>query len=773
LKDSYDTPGSSNGVSVAGALALVADAASGLQIITIAEPAPPTLMGTYNTSGNAIHVAVDGDLALVADNTPGLQILDISDPASPTLEGTYDTSGFANGVAVAGNLAVVADRPSGLQVIDISDPASPSLLGTYDTPGNAVSVTMAGDLALLADQTTGLQIINISDPTSPTLEGSYDTPGSAQAVAVAGDLAFVADFSSGLQIIDISDPANPTLAGTYNTPGNANGVAVAGDLAFVADYAAGLQIIDISDPTNPTLEGTYGTPNLAFAVAVAGDLAFVVDSTPILQILDISDPTNPTLQDTYVTLSSARAATVAGELAFVADWDAGLKIIQVFQSEVESDNNVGRSLAVDGGSTTIHGARLTATETAGVSWELSADAGATWIPVLPDGNWHYFSVPGTDLQWRSTHTWAPGLNPTVSDLTLEWLDEFGSITSISDVPDDQGGRVHVQFNRSGYDFAAEVTYPVTGYNIYRRIDNPSTVAAVTSGVPLDDGATPRTPTGETAFALSGMEVLAREGTTYVTAASGTTFPEGTWALVGTAFATQSEAYVVEATTDGDSTVAGIDWSVYLVTTHTTTPSVWFSSSPDSGYSVDNIAPAVPLNLMLAGVDLVWEEAPEPDFQYFTIYGSPTADPMDAVVIDYAVAPTLDVTASPYPWYLVTATDLAGNEGEAAVTSNPAVDAPGGVGRPAVFALAVPRPSPFRTRTTIAFEIPVAGRASVLIYDVTGRLVQKIVDGEMTPGAYRPVWDGKDSSGRMVAPGVYFVRMQAGSFSAMQRVVRLR
>jgi hypothetical protein len=52
-------------------------------------------------------------------------------------------------------------------------------------------------------------------------------------------------------------------------------------------------------------------------------------------------------------------------------------------------------------------------------------------------------------------------------------------------------------------------------------------------------------------------------------------------------------------------------------------------------------------------------------------------------------------------------------------------------------------------------------------------VQRIVDGEVATGSYTPVWRGTDAAGRMVAPGVYFVRMEAASFSAVRRVVRLR
>ena len=74
---------------------------------------------------------------------------------------------------------------------------------------------------------------------------------------------------------------------------------------------------------------------------------------------------------------------------------------------------------------------------------------------------------------------------------------------------------------------------------------------------------------------------------------------------------------------------------------------------------------------------------------------------------------------------------------------------------------------------IPFDIPNAGRAQLTIWDIRGRLVKSLVDSEVAPGRYQPVWDGRDDNGRRVAAGIYFVRLQSGKFSASGKVVRLR
>jgi hypothetical protein len=42
-----------------------------------------------------------------------------------------------------------------------------------------------------------------------------------------------------------------------------------------------------------------------------------------------------------------------------------------------------------------------------------------------------------------------------------------------------------------------------------------------------------------------------------------------------------------------------------------------------------------------------------------------------------------------------------------------------------------------------------------------------------PGAYNLTWDGRDDLGRAVAPGVYFIRMEAASQTATRKLIRLR
>jgi flagellar hook assembly protein FlgD len=71
------------------------------------------------------------------------------------------------------------------------------------------------------------------------------------------------------------------------------------------------------------------------------------------------------------------------------------------------------------------------------------------------------------------------------------------------------------------------------------------------------------------------------------------------------------------------------------------------------------------------------------------------------------------------------------------------------------------PNPFNPRTTIHFDLPAAGPVRLAVYDVAGRLVRVLVEGETPAGSHEAVWDGRDASDRAMASGSYLARLVAG------------
>jgi len=797
LIDTYDTPGNAYGVAVDGNQAFVADDVWGLQVVKVSMPIKPWALHGYPSANPYFDVTIDGDYAYVAGGTNGLRVFDITTPGSFVFAGGYDTPGAAGSVAIAGDYAFVADGADGLIVLNIANPASPTLAGSYDTPGSAWGVTVAGDYAYIADATAGLLVLNVSNPASPTYVGSYDTPYAAYEVAIAGDYAYVPDGTTGLLVINISNPASPTLAGSCNTPDLANGVTLAGDYAFVADGSSGVQVINITNPASPTIAGAYDTPGSAFDVAVVGNYAYVADYSSGLQVLNITNPASPTFVASTYLPSYSYGVAVAGDFVFDAVYTSGLIVARIAQRDLEDSKNLGRSLAVASTPEEMVKMRISTVQADSIKWELSANGGTNWTAAPLRGQWYAVTPRGSSPLWRSTHVLSDyPHNPSCSQLEIDWLYASAVIDSIRDIPGDQGGQVRIYCARSGYDFSDEVTHPISMYYLWRRMDDPVALRAIaqetdpsaaTAAMSVRVGMTAGEISGtgglSNAGAPAGLPVVKWNGRLILRAdrsALSQSFPPGTWEIVGSAPGAQKDQYVNVVPTLADSTVEGMVYAVYLVTAHTTTPSVWYASAPDSGYSLDNFAPHVPTSFAVAynsggGNDLSWDTCPDYDFEYFRVYRGESEDFVPApgnlvqMTIDRGWLDTVEDGYSYY--YKITAVDHAGNE--SAPASAGTVTGTDPPAMPKAFALYQNVPNPFNPTTRIRFDLPEAADVRLAVYNVNGQVIRVLADAEMPAGAREVMWDGRDAKGRAAASGIYFYRIDAGRFTQTRKMILLR
>jgi len=82
-----------------------------------------------------------------------------------------------------------------------------------------------------------------------------------------------------------------------------------------------------------------------------------------------------------------------------------------------------------------------------------------------------------------------------------------------------------------------------------------------------------------------------------------------------------------------------------------------------------------------------------------------------------------------------------------------------------------RPNPFASSSEIGFSLESDTRARLVVYDVTGRALQTLASGHFSAGPHTATWNGADTSGRPVPPGVYFVELQTPAASHTAKVVR--
>jgi hypothetical protein len=98
---------------------------------------------------------------------------------------------------------------------------------------------------------------------------------------------------------------------------------------------------------------------------------------------------------------------------------------------------------------------------------------------------------------------------------------------------------------------------------------------------------------------------------------------------------------------------------------------------------------------------------------------------------------------------------------------------GGGEQPVSFSLSQNYPNPFSAGTTIKYSLAEAVEVSIKVYNLSGQLVEVLVNEVQQPGNFTLNWDGKDENGKHMASGVYIYQMNAGSFQSAKKMVLVR
>ena len=336
------------------------------------------------------------------------------------------------------------------------------------------------------------------------------------------------------------------------------------------------------------------------------------------------------------------------------------------------------------------------------------------------------------------------LFPSISaPQTLHSVDK-PKIASITDVKGDQGRQVRLRFKACPLDYPGSGTV-IVRYEMFRQVVPGSSPAFSLEA----RGAKDARPTGIRSVQVDG------------------------WDFVATFSAQMDSFYTIVIPTLADSNATGLHRVTLFVRAETSTPGNYFDSAPDSGYSVDNLPPAVPAPFVAAYVSgataLHWGRNTEPDLWYYRLYRGtfagfvPSASNLIATRSDTGyVDPG---TAGSF--YKLSAIDVNGNESGFAVLT------PGGTAdvqdASLSFALARLAPNPSRgDRLVVRFTLPVAQPARLELLDIGGRLVSRRDVGPLGVGRHAVDL----ATGQRLAPGIYHVRLTQGSRVQSARAVVL-
>ena len=99
--------------------------------------------------------------------------------------------------------------------------------------------------------------------------------------------------------------------------------------------------------------------------------------------------------------------------------------------------------------------------------------------------------------------------------------------------------------------------------------------------------------------------------------------------------------------------------------------------------------------------------------------------------------------------------------------------------PEMFALNQNYPNPFNPSTTITFDMPVAGYATLTVFNMLGQEIQTLQNGNAAAGRSTIVWNATDHAGQAVASGVYFYRLTVSGangktlYQSVQKMMLMR
>jgi hypothetical protein len=88
--------------------------------------------------------------------------------------------------------------------------------------------------------------------------------------------------------------------------------------------------------------------------------------------------------------------------------------------------------------------------------------------------------------------------------------------------------------------------------------------------------------------------------------------------------------------------------------------------------------------------------------------------------------------------------------------------------PETYSLSQNYPNPFNPATSIKFDIPKHGIVKLIVYDLTGKEIESLVNEEKEPGRYEVAWEGSKYSS-----GVYFYKLETGDFKETKKMVLIK
>ena len=705
------------------------------------------VIGQTLVADKALDIAVSGDYAYVAAGwgfgAGHFYVLDISNPSLPAVVGGLETPGVATGVVISGPYAYVSHEASGVIVVDVSDPTSPAISANVPLASAAGSIAVSGAHLYVgcSGNQARVDVVNISNPLAPVHVGSIGIASFALVsdLAAAGSRIYAAANGLGLAIIDISNPSTPALLGHSTYPSATRGIAVSGSYACLSYMGPAetshVAMFDVSNPHSPIVVDDLIVPGEGWTqdVEIAGEYAFVSDEVTGLHIIDISNPSALT-QVGWIQLGRARGSIAIGGLLYLAAWGA-VAVVDI--SNPESPTAIGHLdtpnsaldvdvagpfayVADDFALSIIDVADPAAPSLAGV---VGTAGGAQAVEVVLGS-----ALRGEDKSYAYIANGPAGLqivevtNPSMPKLL---------------------GAVDTPSGARGLAVVGDLVYVAdsfAGLQIVDASDRGAPIIIGNVGTFRARGVAVRDSYAYIADAENGLQIVDVTDPTFPTLLGRADTP----GFADRVVLAGDLAYVAAALSGGALHVIDVS--------DVSSPQI-VGTLPRTCYDVEvagSVAYAAGSSNGLHVIDVSDPTTPG-------LIGSATIGGAAAGVAlstDHVFIAGGSTGLTIMPVQCPSTTGLAEN------------------GSPARAMQIVARPNPAPGRTTLAVDLPTAGPVRLMVYDVTGRMVRRLLETVGQPGRDLITWDGLDDQGRQVPSGVYSVRFSSTASSMTGRVVML-
>ncbi|HKW13432.1 MAG TPA: FlgD immunoglobulin-like domain containing protein [Candidatus Krumholzibacteria bacterium] len=790
----FQTPGQPRAVAIEGNYAYVADGAAGLTIVDLSDPESPSIVSSLASPDSLLNVTLAGNYAYLPMGPSGLLIVDKRNPSEPKRVNTHITwvggdvravqvrdlyayvvtdgylfhtidlsdrtypkqvaGEFVNGqafdMAISGNYVYLAEG-RGLEIVDITDPLNPQLVSTLamDSYGRGVRLAVSGSNVYISHEWFQVKAVDVSTPSSPVIVGKMGEAG-VHSVAIDGDYALVGG-GRGIQIMDVHEPGSPVEVGRVRVPGRNSDIAVANGYAAIASQTAGLVILKLGNLAVPQVKNSLLASYFATDVAVAGNMAYVTyDLSNVtgegfrgMHVIDVSNPDSPPLRGSMTTSAGCRSVAVTGDHAFVCSND----LLSVDVSDPSSPHVVA---SVPDGVGPQNG-------------------------VVVSGNRAYVvgnTLTVVDISQPANPVWMSSLDQPVDPYGITKVGVAcvisGSLAYIAEMDVNGNGGLRIVDITNPYSPTHVKTVVVPGRPVDVAVeDNYAFVAAqFFQGKSIDNGL----------YVIDLNDI----GSAAVIASMPTREVISSVAVRDHfAYALSREMLVLDVSDPHLPKRAGcID--VYQ--------GAALTLAGDSAFMIDGqrlrIAPVqcpAPLMPVLfanisarstdQGAMVSWNLQADEPVSGFEVYRREPrggdARRLNDVLLDEGTRTYLDSSISRgtrYDYFVAAVLP----DGRRIQSQVAAVET-----EPLRLSLKQNYPNPFNPRTTISFTVPSLQTISVSVYDVEGRLVSVLLNGEVPAGEHSVTWNGRNQAGMPVASGVYLCLLKAHGQQQTQKMILLK